>query len=345
MRNVFFCALSAIFFCSCSFGQSLNIDVGISARSMYQITISGYGALDRYGVVVSYVGSDGKIGHFGCHRLSGSPQAYYGTLSVPVIQQLSALTPSTRLNVRIDAQQQTRLARMITPELLAPVDTRRTIGFNEEKCIGVLQDVAFELGMEAPPVQLAGRLMLPRLYVNQLTAWLQTSRRIEYSADTFYDGTSTRLNELQGSGRFHYSGGYVYDGAFRSGNRQGRGQLTGRDGSTLSGDFDRDSISGDVAVVFANGDRYRGSLSNSEIGGTGTYWFHDGKRYAGSFKNGSIDGQGTLILRNGRQYRAAFVNGFARGIPVAAVDMTIQRISAHFGDILTKDTSQVPLKR
>ena len=77
--------------------------------------------------------------------------------------------------------------------------------------------------------------------------------------------------------------GSVYVGAWRHGQKHGRGEL-----------------------VSAAGFRYKGAWSNDVMEGKGEATYPDGARYEGSFRDGLRDGRGTLFFPHQQQYSGRF---------------------------------------
>lgn len=76
-----------------------------------------------------------------------------------------------------------------------------------------------------------------------------------------------------------------YEGSYIDGVREGKGTITGADGSVRTGTF-----------------------INGQLTGKGTYKDDDGNHYQGDFVNYILHGYGTLTMGNGSKYEGFFVN-------------------------------------
>ena len=88
-----------------------------------------------------------------------------------------------------------------------------------------------------------------------------------------------------GTGKYIYENGYIYEGNFKDGLRSGLGKLSA-----------------------PNGDVYDGMWENDQFHGQGTYVWSDGSKYTGEWKNGVQDGYGIFFYPNGDKYNGYFQN-------------------------------------
>ena len=120
-------------------------------------------------------------------------------------------------------------------------------------------------------------------------------------------------NCQNGSGKYRYSTGAVYNGQFVNGNREGKGKLTFPNNNVYEGEFGRNRINGEGTMVYANGDRYTGSWFLDQPNGKGKYYFKSRERYEGDFKSGKFEGQGTMYYPDGAYYTGAWKNNRKNG--------------------------------
>ncbi len=144
-----------------------------------------------------------------------------------------------------------------------------------------------------------------------------------------------------GTGKFEYADGGVYEGSFKDGWREGHGKYTwaGKDryeGNWTHGNQDGDGsyFNADGSIEFTgrwqngqrlaaenaenknvsdNPDTNNGCISGNCVDGTGVYLLPTGDRYEGSFKDGKRGGPGTYLWKDGSKYTGNWENDRQEG--------------------------------
>ncbi|XP_058077256.1 phosphatidylinositol 4-phosphate 5-kinase 9 isoform X2 [Magnolia sinica] len=157
-----------------------------------------------------------------------------------------------------------------------------------------------------------------------------------------YSGTLLG-NMPEGSGRYVWSDGCIYEGEWRRGMRHGIGKITWLSGAVYEGEFSGGYISGAGTYIgannviykgrwrlnvkhglgcqtYANGDVFEGSWIQGVIEGHGKYVWANGNVYAGDMKGGKMSGKGTLTWTNGDSFEGSWLNGLMHGFGVYTWD-------------------------
>lgn len=127
-----------------------------------------------------------------------------------------------------------------------------------------------------------------------------------------YEGKWKR-GKASGKGKFSWPSGATYEGEFKSGRMEGFGIFTGSDGDSYRGSWSSDRKHGYGQKRYANGDYYEGWWKKNLQEGKGRYVWKNGNEYIGEWKNGVINGRGTLIWSNGNRYEGQWENGVPKG--------------------------------
>ena len=158
-----------------------------------------------------------------------------------------------------------------------------------------------------------------------------TSKKVQYFGpykNGKYHGDKARLI---------YPNGFIYEGSFRNGLRQGKGTLTNTNNSYLyNGEWDKDKkhgkcieiINGETfegfykegiregkcSILYNNKDKFVGNLVDGKKEGYGEqFCFSTGSTYKGEFRNNLFEGQGKIINDNGYYYEGGFIAGLRHG--------------------------------
>ncbi len=95
-------------------------------------------------------------------------------------------------------------------------------------------------------------------------------------------------DQMNGTGIFTSSQGYVYTGEFRYGKPNGRGKLVYNNGDKYEGNFLEDMLHGQGKYNYANGDFYQGEFQNDLPHGQGVYVLENGSIYSGIWEQGGL---------------------------------------------------------
>ncbi|XP_020226644.1 phosphatidylinositol 4-phosphate 5-kinase 2 isoform X2 [Cajanus cajan] len=127
-----------------------------------------------------------------------------------------------------------------------------------------------------------------------------------------YEGEWKR-GKAWGKGKFSWPSGATYEGEFKWGRMEGLGTFTGSEGDTYRGSWSSDRKQGYGQKRYANGDFYEGCWKRNVQEGEGRYVWRNGNEYYGEWKNGVICGRGTLIWANGNRYEGHWENAVPKG--------------------------------
>lgn len=112
-----------------------------------------------------------------------------------------------------------------------------------------------------------------------------------------------------GKGTYVYSNGFIYEGNFVNGLREGRGMLKGQDGSWYDGMWVKDKFQGQGTYVWPNGAKYVGAWENGVQNGYGIYFYTNGDKYTGYFKDNLFEGQGKYTWADGTSQDGTYSRG------------------------------------
>ncbi|RWR75004.1 Phosphatidylinositol-4-phosphate 5-kinase [Cinnamomum micranthum f. kanehirae] len=153
-----------------------------------------------------------------------------------------------------------------------------------------------------------------------------------------YSGTLLG-NMPEGTGRYVWSDGCIYDGEWRRGMRHGNGKISWPSGAVYEGEFSGGYIHGTGTYVgadnltykgrwrlnlkhglgcqtYANGDVFEGSWIQGVIEGPGKYLWANGNMYIGNMKGGKMSGKGTLTWTNEDTFEGSWLDGMMHGFGV-----------------------------
>jgi hypothetical protein len=122
--------------------------------------------------------------------------------------------------------------------------------------------------------------------------------------------------KLYGKGEIKFKNGNTYVGQFKSGKRDGEGEMSyivppktsHHDIGEYSGSWKRDQRHGFGIMKYTNGCHYEG-LWQFDKKSEGVFSLEDGSTYTGKFKNDKFNGKGKLELHNGSTIEGEFENG------------------------------------
>ncbi|KAK9733387.1 hypothetical protein RND81_04G064900 [Saponaria officinalis] len=143
----------------------------------------------------------------------------------------------------------------------------------------------------------------------------------------------------EGSGKYGWSDGCVYEGEWRRGMRHGRGKLMFPSGAVYQGEFSGGYMHGEGTYTwpghltyrgrwrlslkhglgyqtYANGDVFEGSWLQDGPEGPGKYTWMNGNVYLGHMKGGKMSGKGTLTWITGDMFEGSWLNGMMHGFGV-----------------------------
>lgn len=176
--------------------------------------------------------------------------------------------------------------------------------------------------------------------------------RLNYSDNSYYEGSITDGQVRSGTGTFtwntgeSYEGtwvddiqdGYgkmiwpdlgVYEGEFQNGKRQGHGTFTWiyTDDPALGkpisyeGEWEKDHIGASGKLVFAGLGIYEGEFADKVRSGKGFFTWDNGDQYYGLWARDKINGEGILTLMDGTVLEGQFSNNvLSKGTVTYAVD-------------------------
>jgi len=138
------------------------------------------------------------------------------------------------------------------------------------------------------------------------------SGKYTWNDGCIYEGEWKR-GKASGNGKFSWPSGSIYEGEFKFGKMEGSGTFTGSDGDIYSGSWCSDRKNGYGKKRYGNGDYYEGWWQKNVQDGKGRYVWKNGNEYIGEWKNGVINGRGTLVWLNGNRYEGEWENGVPKG--------------------------------
>ncbi|CAL9210716.1 unnamed protein product, partial [Musa hybrid cultivar] len=146
-------------------------------------------------------------------------------------------------------------------------------------------------------------------------------------------------NVPEGSGKYIWSDGCIYEGEWRRGMRHGRGNITWPLGAVYDGEFSGGYLHGNGTYTgpdnlsykgrwklnlrhglgyqtHPSGDIFEGSWIQGVIEGHGKYTWPNGNMYVGDMKGGKMSGTGILTWKNGDTYEGNWLDGMMHGFGV-----------------------------
>ncbi|GAV92705.1 MORN domain-containing protein [Cephalotus follicularis] len=141
------------------------------------------------------------------------------------------------------------------------------------------------------------------------------SGKYVWSDGCVYDG-EWRRGMSHGNGRIQWPSGAVYEGEFSGGYIHGTGTYTRSDNLTYKGRWRLNLKHGLGYQVYPNADVFNGSWIHGTPEGPGKYTWSNGNVYLGNMKGGKMSGKGTLTWRDGDSYEGSWLNGMMHGFGV-----------------------------
>lgn len=143
------------------------------------------------------------------------------------------------------------------------------------------------------------------IQINQNEIDSSVSQTITETNGTY---TGERVDgKKQGTGKYKWKDGTIYEGEFSNNEINGHGKLTIPEKGTYDGNFVNGKKSGQGTYTFANGDAYVGNWQDDKMSGEGTYTFKNGDTYVGTFTDNKFNGKGTYT-KNGNKYTGTWEN-------------------------------------
>ena len=93
--------------------------------------------------------------------------------------------------------------------------------------------------------------------------------------------------------------------------KDGKGNLTYKNGDNYYGEFKDDKRNGKGKLKYTNGDYYVGEFKDDKKEGSGTYFYKDGDYYEGDFKDDNRHSKGRVYnpSENKERCKGKFKNG------------------------------------
>ncbi|KAK1628898.1 hypothetical protein QYE76_003213 [Lolium multiflorum] len=128
----------------------------------------------------------------------------------------------------------------------------------------------------------------------------------------FYQG-DLRGDLPHGQGKFLWTDGSMYEGAWARGRAAGRGKFSWPSGATYEGDLAGGYMHGQGTYIGEFGDTFAGLWANNLRHGRGTQAYANGDVYDGHWRDGLQDGHGRYIWRQGHEYIGTWKAGEMHG--------------------------------
>ncbi|XP_008442735.2 phosphatidylinositol 4-phosphate 5-kinase 9 [Cucumis melo] len=136
-----------------------------------------------------------------------------------------------------------------------------------------------------------------------------------WSDGCIYEG-EWRRGMRHGNGKIRFPSGAVYEGEFSGGYMHGTGTYIGPDNLTYKGRWKLNLKHGLGYQVYPNGDVFEGSWMQGTPEGPGKYTWANGNVYLGNMKAGGMSGKGTLTWINGDSFEGNWLGGMMHGFGV-----------------------------
>lgn len=140
---------------------------------------------------------------------------------------------------------------------------------------------------------------------------LQGPGRLDYNNGTWFEG-QFKDGQPEGRGEWHGPNGLVYVGDFRAGLFHGQGLLSYGNGTTYEGGFAHNQFEGE-GTLRQGGATYRGQFHNDRYHGFGNLEWPDGSNHQGRFNAGQPDGEGVRTDEAGNRFSGRFSRGQLEG--------------------------------
>ncbi|OAY42751.1 phosphatidylinositol 4-phosphate 5-kinase 9 [Manihot esculenta] len=141
------------------------------------------------------------------------------------------------------------------------------------------------------------------------------SGKYVWSDGCIYEG-EWRRGMRHGNGKVQWPSGAAYEGEFSGGYMHGTGTYIGSNNLTYKGRWKLNLKHGLGYQVYSNGDIFEGSWIQGTPEGPGKYTWANGNVYLGNMKGGKMTGKGTLTWLNGDSFEGSWLNGMMHGFGV-----------------------------
>ncbi|XP_057981991.1 phosphatidylinositol 4-phosphate 5-kinase 9 isoform X2 [Malania oleifera] len=141
------------------------------------------------------------------------------------------------------------------------------------------------------------------------------SGKYVWSDGCIYEG-EWRRGMRHGNGKMKWPSEVVYNGEFSGGYMHGTGTLIGSGNKIYKGRWRLNLKHGLGHQVYANGDIFEGSWIQGTPEGPGKYTWANGNVYLGNMKGGKMSRKGTLSWKNGDSFEGSWFNGMMHGFGV-----------------------------
>ncbi|KAK4767553.1 hypothetical protein SAY86_015303 [Trapa natans] len=141
------------------------------------------------------------------------------------------------------------------------------------------------------------------------------SGKYVWSDGCIYEG-EWRLGMRHGSGKISWPSGAVYEGEFLGGYIHGSGTYSGSGKYMYKGRWKLNLKHGLGYQEYASGDVFDGSWMQGVAEGPGKYTWANGNVYTGNMKCGKMSGKGTLTWTNGDSFEGNWLNGMMHGFGI-----------------------------
>ncbi|XP_010267271.1 PREDICTED: phosphatidylinositol 4-phosphate 5-kinase 9-like [Nelumbo nucifera] len=165
-----------------------------------------------------------------------------------------------------------------------------------------------------------GELLLPNgeSYSGSLLGNMpEGSGKYVWADGCVYEG-EWRRGMRNGVGNIQWPSGAVYDGEFSGGYMHGTGTYSGPDNIIYKGRWRLNLKHGLGCQTYPNGDVFEGSWIQGVIEGPGKYVWANGNVYLGNMKGGKMSGKGTLTWTNGDSFEGNWLDGMMHGFGIYA---------------------------
>ena len=141
----------------------------------------------------------------------------------------------------------------------------------------------------------------------------QVSDTIRFDDGSWYLGQIAD-SLFNGFGKMVYADSTVYEGEWKDGLWEGKGEIRYTDGDSYSGQFSRHEFNGYGTYRYSDGAVYEGYWKDGMFNGSGTMNYADGSIYAGEWSNDMKNGVGVLYeSQTGLLLKGEFFNDLFNG--------------------------------
>jgi hypothetical protein len=106
--------------------------------------------------------------------------------------------------------------------------------------------------------------------------------KYRFQNGALYEGEMA-FGRLNGNGKLHYANGDLYEGHWSMNQREGQGKIVTHDGFTYEGNFRHNQLDGEVNVYDPEGGKFAGQWEEGKAIGVGQYTSADGRTEKGSW--------------------------------------------------------------